>query len=98
GNKIINTITDTMQIESASFLILDRENERYKINVSTVDELNLSQIKLTFDDDLIKCLNENREEIFYEDLISDTKYLVHKERLLESFHQLHSSLIMPLLF
>jgi signal transduction histidine kinase len=98
GNKIITTITDTMQIDSASFLILDRQSEIYNMNVATLDELRTSEIKLDSDDVIISCLNKYREEIFYEDLISNSKYSVHKEELLETFSKLHSSLIMPLFF
>lgn len=98
GKKIINTITDTMQIDSSTFLLLDREQSVYKVNVTTLEKLKSSTFNLDVEDKLISTLIQKRHEIYFEDLISDNKYDDIKDELILTFNKLNSTLIMPLFF
>jgi len=98
ANKIINTITETMLINSASLLLLDRDTGGYRVHVTTIDDLKNRGFTLEFDDQLIIFLNGDRHEIFKEDLLAEPRYTVARDELKKSFWQMKASLVIPLFF
>jgi len=98
ASKIISTVTDTMQIASASLFILDQNTGDYRIYMTTLDELRDKGFFIKSDDKLVSLFYRYKQEIFKEDLVSDNKYMKSRIELTRMFNQLKASLMIPLFF
>ena len=98
ATKIINTITDTMFIDSASLLVYDRDKNNYRLYFTTVDELQGKDFRVETDHVLVSFLSRLKKAIFVEDLLSEQEYILSYDVLKKSFNYLRASLIIPLFF
>ena len=98
ANKIINTIAETMFLNSTSLFLFDRDTGYYRVYVTTVDDLKNKDFTLKTDDQLIFFLNRYKREIFKEDLINEQKYIIYRDELMKSFQKMGASVFIPLFF
>ncbi|MFQ5788072.1 MAG: ATP-binding protein, partial [Thermodesulfobacteriota bacterium] len=98
ASKIINTITETMFIDSASLLLFDRNTNQYRLYFTTINELEENGFNIEGDNQLISILKRFKHEIFKEDLFAEQNYIMSAIELQKSFSHLRASLIIPLFF
>ncbi len=98
ASKIISTVTDTMQIASASLLLIDQSSGDYRIYMTTLDELRDREFCIKSDDKLVSSFYSYKQEIFKEDLVSDNRYMKSRIELTRVFNNLKASLMIPLFF
>lgn len=98
AQKTISSITQTMYVSSASFLIFDRENGDYRVHDTNIEDENFISTNLSYNDPLVETLRKYRVEIFKEDLFQLSRFALLKNELIDSFSELRSTLIVPLFF
>lgn len=98
ASKIVNTITETMFINSVSLFLFDQSTNVYKIHSTTMDDLQTHHLSINYDDKLIMLLSRSKKELFREDLTAEQKYDVYGDELKRTFSVLRASLIIPICF
>lgn len=98
SNKITDTITKTMSLDSASLFLFSHDTNDYRVYVSTMDDLREKGFIVKSDSPLIFFLDKYKKEIFKEDLTVEQKYIIYRGELMKLFQKLRASVIIPLIF
>ncbi|MDA2920178.1 ATP-binding protein [Desulfobacterota bacterium AH_259_B03_O07] len=98
ATKIVNTITRTMFVESASLLLFNRDTGNYRVHFTTLDELESIDSSFESVNRLVFLLNRFKREIFREDLLAEHEYISSANELNKLFADLRASLVIPLFF